>query len=101
MRNSSRLWTTSVEGLDIPSFQKPLPVVKDFFYIFPEFSLGMLVENSNIYAKEKRYQGWLDITKEELLAYLGMMILISNNPISDSYVGLQMYSIETQLFKKL
>lgn len=94
MQNRERLWTTFVGDLNIPSFDKPLQVrkiytnrstPKDYFLdMFPESMINLIVENTNIYANEKRSHGWQDVTKEEISAYLGMMILMSINPISDS-----------------
>ncbi|CAG5002709.1 unnamed protein product [Parnassius apollo] len=90
---SSPQWTNDIEDFESPIFDRPMTVrkkypnrsqPKDYFMdMCPEEALDLIVKNTNIYAEAKHSRHWIDITKTELSAYFGIIILMSVNPLSD------------------
>lgn len=59
---------------------QPLDYFLDFF---PDELLNIIVENTNIYARHTHSKAWTDVTKEEIKAYFGVIILMSINSLAD------------------
>ncbi|XP_064467718.1 piggyBac transposable element-derived protein 4-like isoform X1 [Ornithodoros turicata] len=58
-----------------------------FTLYFDTHGMQHIVEQTNLYALQKYKRGWEPLTNDELRAYIGMLILISINPMHQ----LQMY----------
>ncbi|XP_046970709.1 piggyBac transposable element-derived protein 4-like [Vanessa cardui] len=93
LQNKARDWSFTAENINWPSFHREMQVKKlytnrsqplDYFIdYFPEDLIDVIVENTNIYAHHKNAKSWKNVTKEEIKAYFGMIILMSINPLSD------------------
>nr|XP_037289809.1 piggyBac transposable element-derived protein 4-like [Rhipicephalus microplus] len=59
---------------------------ESFSLYFNDDVLEMIVLETNRYARQEARRGWHDLTKGELKAYLGTLILMSVNPAHHLYV---------------
>lgn len=57
-----------------------------FCLYFDKDVLNVLVAETNRYVLQKRQLGWHDLSKEELEAFIGMLILMSVNPMPHTYL---------------
>ena len=92
-------WSSNLTSLTIGDFNSPVgPTVpipetasEVFDLMFTPSFMDMIVEQSNLYAKQvmgdEKYASWEKITREELRAYLGFCVLmgIAHLPALDDY----------------
>ncbi|XP_047998799.1 chimeric ERCC6-PGBD3 protein-like [Leguminivora glycinivorella] len=93
LQNKTRNWSSLHEDITWPVFQREMQLIKnytnrsqpiDYFVdLFPEELIAIMVNNTNIYANHTQSKSWTNITTEEMKTYLGMIILMSINPLPD------------------
>lgn len=92
-QNINLNWSTDVLDFETHNFDQPIKVLKNynnrsqpvdyFFDLFSQEMIELLVKNTNIYAKVTNSKNWVEITQSEMKAFLGIMTLMSINPLSD------------------
>lgn len=93
LQNKKREWSDDCSSFTVQNFDALMTVNKIynnrstpltyFQDMFPTELIDLLVTNTNIYAAYNNSKHWKDTTFEEVNAYLGLVILMSINPISD------------------
>lgn len=93
LQNKSRNWSFATDNITWPIFEKKMLVKKrytnrsqplDYFLdFFPDELLNIIIENTNIYARHIHSKIWTDVTKEEIKAYFGVIILMSINLLAN------------------
>lgn len=93
LQDKSRNWSFIHENGTWPSFDREMQVKKRytnraqpleyFIDFFPEELIDIIVQNTNLYANYTHAKAWTDVTKQEMKAYFGLIILMSINPLAD------------------
>lgn len=98
-------WSDVIEDMEVPEFIEPtgpthhLPSdatpLQYFLLMFPLTLIQVIVDNTNLYARQSGAQGWVDTTIGEMKAFLGLQILMGIVQLprytmywsSDKYIG--------------
>ncbi|XP_045769768.1 piggyBac transposable element-derived protein 4-like [Maniola jurtina] len=88
-----REWKIEKEIHSVPEFINPIrpqstynhktQPIYVFEKFFPEYLVQVIVEQSNIYAAQKKSNNFTPISAEELKAYFGILIMMGLNPLPD------------------
>lgn len=52
-----------------------------FRFFFTDEVLSLIAEQTNLYATQNKQKNWVDVTNEEIRAFLGMLVLMGVHPL--------------------